>query len=55
MNAVPNLPSVTPSTPPDWMLAFFQDIDEKHFEPPFGAFLTDDAQLRFGVHDVRGR
>ena len=41
--------------PPDWMLGFFRDIDAKAFDPPFGGFLTDDAHMRFGVHDVHGR
>ena len=43
------------STPPDWILGFFRDIDAKAFDPPFAAFLSDEARMRFGVHDVRGR
>ena len=51
----PAAPSLSPTTPPDWVLAFFSDIDRKDFGRSFGACLADDAQMRFGVHDVRGR
>lgn len=51
----PNVAKRMPSTPPDWVLGFFRDIDAKRFDPPFAAFLTDDAHMLFGVHDIRGR
>ena len=51
----PAVPRWSPTAPPDWVLDFFRAIDRKDFGPSFGACLTDDAHMLFGVHDVRGR
>ncbi len=40
--------------PPDWLLAFWKEIDDKTFGEGFGCF-AEDAQCRLGVAQWNGR
>ena len=55
LTEAPGAPVASATTPPQWILDFFIQIDAKQFDPPFAGFLTDDAHMRFGVHDIRDR
>jgi hypothetical protein len=41
-------------TPPDWLLAFWKEIDEKTFGKGFDCF-SEDATCRLGVAEWNGR
>jgi hypothetical protein len=42
------------TAPPDWLLAFWKEIDDKTFGKGFDCF-TEDAQCRLGVAEWNGR
>jgi len=42
------------TTPPEWLLAFWKEIDEKTFGEGFDCFL-EDATCQLGVADWKGR
>ena len=42
------------SAPPEWLLAFWKEIDDKTFGPGFDCF-SENAQCRLGVAEWNGR
>src|SRR5580693_942692 len=46
--------TVTKTTPPEWLLAFWKEIDDKTFGKGFEC-LVEDATCRLGVAEWNGR
>jgi len=46
--------TMTKTTPPDWLLAFWKEIDDKTFGKGFDCFV-EDATCRLGVAEWNGR
>ena len=46
--------TITKTTPPGWLLAFWKEIDDKTFGKGFDCFV-DDATCRFGIAEWNGR
>src|ERR1700723_1227039 len=46
--------TITKTTPPDWLLAFWREIDDKSFGKGFDCFVVD-ATCRLGVAEWNGR
>jgi hypothetical protein len=46
--------TMTKTTPPDWLLAFWKEIDDKTFGKGFDCFV-EDATCRLGVAEWTGR
>jgi hypothetical protein len=49
-----NTLSFTKTAPPEWLLDFWKEIDDKTFGKGFDCF-TEDAQCRLGVAEWNGR
>src|SRR5258707_4994071 len=46
--------TITKTTPPEWLLAFWKEIDDKTFAEGFDCFV-EDATCRLGVAEWNGR
>jgi len=46
--------TITKTTPPEWLLAFWKEIDDKTFGKGFDCFV-EDAKCRLGVAEWNGR
>jgi len=46
--------SMTKTAPPDWLLAFWREIDDKTFGAGFNCFV-EDATCRLGIAEWHGR
>ena len=45
--------ALKPTHAPEWLLSFYQDVDQKRFSSGFGVFKSD-AEIRLGVHRGSG-
>ncbi len=46
--------SMTKTAPPDWLLAFWKEIDDRTFGAGFNCFV-EDATCRLGIAEWHGR
>lgn len=49
-----NTLTITKTTPPEWLLAFWKEVDDKTFGQGFDCFL-EDATCRLGVAEWNSR